>query len=104
MDSNLTVIAVALVTVFSSARLARLIVHDHWPPVAKFRDWWDRRTGASDWNVLFHCHFCVSVYTTAGVVLWGYFTDFDTVWWIVNSILAASYASAYVVTYDGADD
>lgn len=104
MDSNLTAVAVALVTVFSSARLARILVHDAWPPMKWVRREWDRRTGHSEWNELLHCHFCMAVWTAAGVVLWGYFTDFDTVWWIVNSILAASYASAYVVTYDGADD
>lgn len=99
---------IAVVTVLSAARLARLVVHDHWPPVSWLRRHWDSavpdRTDKDGWNLLLHCHLCFAVWSAFGVLLWGYFTDWNTVWWMVNAGLGASYAAAYVVTFDGADD
>lgn len=101
-------VAIAVVTVVSSARIARLVIHDHWPPVSWLRRTWDsaipERTDKDGWNLLLHCHFCFAVWSTLGVLLWGYFTDWNAVWWVVNGWLAASYGAAYAVTFDGADD
>lgn len=102
----ITVVAIG-VSVLSSARLARLIVHDHWPPVVWVRKRWDlavpERAGGGGWNVLLHCHVCMTVWTSFGVLLWGHLTDFNEVWWWVNIWLAVSYAAMYVVTFDGID-
>lgn len=95
---------VAVVTVVSAARLARLVVFDHWPPIVWLRTLWDEKTGNSGWNLLLHCHICFTVWTAFGVLLWGYFADFNEAWWLVNGGLAAAYAAMYVVTFDGNDD
>jgi hypothetical protein len=98
---------IALVSVGSIARLGRLLVHDHWPPVSWLRSVWDRivpeRTDKDGWNLLLHCHYCLCVWLAFGVILWGYFTDWNLVWWLVNAPLAASYAAAILVTFDGDD-
>lgn len=98
-DTQLVFIAV--VAVGSIARLARLLVHDHWPPVVWLRRHWDRHTDG--WNLLLHCHFCIAVWLAFAIILWGHFTDWNLVWWLINGSLAASYAAAFVVTYDGDD-
>jgi len=97
-------ILVGLMTLVSSARITRLVVFDTWPPVQWVRDTWDRFTATSGWNPLLHCPACFSVWAATGVVLWGYFTDWGTPWWIINGVLAAAYAAQYVVVYDGLDD
>lgn len=95
-------VAIAVVATLATARLARLLVHDKWPPIKWFRERvWDAHT--EGWNLLFHCHFCMAVWIAAGVVAWGYLTDWQLAWWLVNGALAVSYAAAYVVTYDGDD-
>lgn len=100
-------VAIAVVAVVSTARIGRLLVHDHWPPVAWLRRTWDRfvpeRTDKDGWNLLLHCHYCLCFWIAIGVVLWGYFTDWNLVWWLVNGSLAAAYAAAILVTYDGDD-
>jgi hypothetical protein len=52
--------------------------------------------------------FLVAALSTArlvglGVLLWGYLTDFNQVWWWVNGWLAVAYVAAIVVSYDGDD-
>lgn len=101
---------IVAVAIGSIARMGRLLVHDHWPPAELLRDTWDkvvppvtRRKGGRSWNLLLHCHFCITVWLSYGVLLWGYFTDWNLIWWLVNAPLAISYAAAYVVTYDGDD-
>lgn len=92
---------IALLTIFAVARLGRLLVHDHWPPVEWLRQWWDRHVVS--WNLLLHCHFCITVWLAFGSVLWGWAVHWNIVWILVHAGLAASYAAAYVVTYDGDD-
>ena len=102
MDHTTWVFA-AIVGVFSSARITRLDVFDHWPPLVWIRDTWDRATATSGWNLLLHCAYCLGAWVTLGIFLWGYLTDWQTAWWLVNGILGASYATAIVVAYDGDD-
>lgn len=95
---------IAVVTVFAGARWGRLLAFDHWPPVVGLRDLWDKYTRHNGWNLLLHCAFCIPVWTVMAVILWGYFTDWNTLWWIANGIPAAAYAASYVLIFDGADD
>jgi hypothetical protein len=101
--SPFTVVCAAAVTVFAVARLGRLIGFDTYPPVAWLRAKWDQHTEDSDWNKLVHCGYCSTPYLAAADLAWGYFTDWQTAWWWVNVWLAASYAAAYVIAYDGDD-
>lgn len=95
------VTAIAVLTVLGTARVARLIGFDTYPPVAWLRAQWDARTEHSDWNKLVHCGYCSTPYLAAANLAWGYFTNWQTAWWWVNIWLAASYAASYVVAYDG---
>lgn len=87
----------------ASARIARLIGFDSYPPVVWLRIKWDNATHNSDWNKLIHCGYCSTPYIAAADGGWGWVTHFQLAWWIVNIWLAASYAAAYIVSYDGDD-
>lgn len=95
---------IAVVTVVSSARVARLVGFDVWPPSKWLRRQWDKATGASDWNDLVRCPFCIAPWFTLAVLGWGYFTDWNLAWWLFNGWMAASYAASYILIYDGSND
>ena len=94
-------IAVAVVTVVSSARLTRLATFDAFPPVQWLRDKYDDLTDGGKWQILAHCPWCASFWVTLPIVLWGYFSDFHTAWWLFNGTFAASYLAAMVMVHDG---
>ena len=96
-------IAVAVVTVMSAARLTRLAVFDKFPPVKWVRTKYENATDETGWQWLTLCGYCFSFWATLPVVLWGYLTDFQTAWWVVNGALGASYLAAIVVAFDGDD-
>lgn len=93
-------VAVAVVAVTSAARITRLMIWDVYPPVAWLRAQWTMRAPAK-WEPLLKCGYCFAPYPTLAIVLWGYFTDWQTAWWIVNGTLGAAYAAAIMVTFDG---
>ena len=99
-------IAVAVVTVLSAARLTRLATFDAFPPVEWLRDKYADATDGTKWQILAYCPWCASFWITAAVVLSGYFSEFHLIWWLVNTIFAASYVAAMVMVRDGdeADD
>lgn len=97
-------IAVAVVVVLSSARLTRLVMFDAFPPVKWLRDLYADATDGTGWQLIAFCAYCASFWVTLAVVLSGYYSDWHTVWWIVNGSLGASYLAAITVTFDGDDD
>jgi len=96
-------VAVALVTVTSAARLTRLVTFDHFPPVKWLRNKYAAKTDGSDWQLLAYCGYCASFWVTLVVVAWGWATDWQTAWWLVNGVLGASYDAAILMTNDGED-
>jgi hypothetical protein len=97
--------AIAVITVLSAGRITRLITWDALPTSAWIRMKWDDLTEQyGDWNLLFHCPWCMSFWVTLGIVLWGYFTNFHEWWWLVNGIFAAAYVAPMIVVRDGDDD
>jgi hypothetical protein len=100
MIEILVVIGAVIVGVMSAARLTRLITQDSFPPVVWFRMKWDDRTDGSGWNILFHCHWCLSLWVTLPILLWGMLSGLDMWWWIFNGWLAAGYAAAMIVERD----
>lgn len=106
MIEVLVVIAAAFIAIVSSARLTRLLVADSLPPVVWLRIKWDVKTEGSGWNLLFHCHWCMSFWTTTVVVGWGLLAwEYDwelglKAWWIINGLLAFSYIAAMLVERD----
>lgn len=61
---------------------------------------WDERTEDNGWNILMHCHWCMSAWTTLAVGAWGYFSDLHISWWFFNVWLAGSYVAAMIVERD----
>lgn len=105
MDPNFYWIAVALVTVTSSARLTRLATVDKFPPMVwfrdKFADFTDGGPRRRGWQLLMFCGYCFSFWATLAVVLTGYYSDWHEAWWVVNSILGGSYLAAILMAHDG---
>lgn len=93
-------LAAVVVGIFSSGRLTRLITQDSFPPSVWLRTKWDDRTDGTQWNVLFHCHWCMSMWTTTFVGLWGWLSNLDTAWWVFNGLVGASYVVAMIVERD----
>lgn len=94
-------IAVAVVATLSASRITRLITWDSFPPSVWVRMKWDTITKDGSWSILAHCGYCFSVWAAFGVVLWGYWSDWNAFWWIVNGALAGSYLAAIVMANDG---
>lgn len=97
-------IAAFVIGALGSARVARLIGFDTYPPIAWLRSKWDAWTEHSEWNKLVHCPYCSTPYIAAANLTWAYCTELQTAWWITNILLAGAYAAAYFVVYDGDDD
>lgn len=102
MTIDFHLVLAVLVAIVSSARLNRLLTQDYFPPTMWIRNKWDALTEDRfpDWNRLFHCHWCMSFWTTIPVVLWGWLSDLHISWWVVNGILAISYLNAMLVERD----
>jgi hypothetical protein len=95
------ILALAVVVwIVASARITRLLTQDSFPPVVWLRMKWDDKTEGNGWNVLFHCHWCMSFWVTAAIGVWGFLSNLHWTWWILNVVLAASYISAFVVERD----
>jgi hypothetical protein len=108
--------AAALVAITSAARITRLVTYDHYPPVMWLRIKWDEFTETApakrkpespwsreNWNLLFHCGYCFSFWAMCAIIAWGYYTDFQTAWWLVNGAFGGSYLSAILMANDGED-
>lgn len=100
MEYTLIVAVAVVVGILSSARLNRLITQDSFPPSAWIRSKWDDRTDGTEWNKLFHCHWCMAPWTVLPIGLWGWLSDLHVTWWLFNVWLAASYVNAMIVERD----
>lgn len=105
MSTEFLWVAIALTTIISSARLTRVVTYDVFPPARWLRDTWgdlmDRSRFTQGYAVLLFCQWCFSFWATLGVVLWGHLSGFDTIWWVFNGTMAASYLAAIFMTHDG---
>lgn len=107
----LTWLALCAVTVGTGARLARLLVHETFPPTARLRVWYIGWTaGKGDWGDLATCHYCMAAWTTlaawgAGWGALGLFgsVGWPTFFWFPAGWLTLAYLAAILVTYDGSD-
>jgi hypothetical protein len=97
-------VAVAILTIGSAARITRLITFDVYPPSVWLRTKWQNLTNDNSWTPLLTCPYCFAPYAAAGVLLWGYLSDFHEPWWWANGWLTAAYLAAILVRFDGDDD
>ena len=97
-----TLVLYAVVGIISSARVTRLLMSDDFPPVVKFRVWWDGKvTGL--WNKLMHCMWCLAPRVVLLNIALAYVLDrygLQLWWFLANGWLAAAYASAWLVYHD----
>lgn len=93
-------VAVALVTVLSSARITRLLIFDKFPPIKWVKDRYADLTDGTGWQWLVFCPYCMAPWVTAAVLGSGYLSDWHTVWWLVNAWFGASYLAAIVMVLD----
>lgn len=114
MSTEFYWIAVTLVTIVSASRLTRLLVIDKFPPIKWARDKYEDATDGTGWQLLALCGYCMSFWTTAIVVLWGWLSGVYgdplaapgdavafMVWWGFNGTFAASYLAAVFMANDG---
>lgn len=97
------IVSAVVVGVVGSARFVRLVTADKWPPIVKFRIWWESKTeqyGEEGWVLLFKCLWCFAPWVVAANLAWALLSDLHWSWWIVNGWLAASYATSWVVYHD----
>ena len=99
-----------IVWTIASARITRLVIFDHYPPMVWLRITWDRYTGNSSWNLLLHCGYCLApwVALVAGALgCWSLGIEFSTLvdhWWLAVCVwLSVAYLAAITVAYDGED-
>lgn len=108
MSTTTSVILAAIVAVWASARLTRLVTFDSFPPIQWIRDQWDARTSESGWNELLHCAYCFGTWAALPIVVifagmlfgWGVFLTLAGVWWVFCSWLAVGYLAGIIVAQD----
>lgn len=112
MSTEFYWVAVAAVVVVSSSRLTRLATWDEFPPAKWLREAYAEKAGPG-WGLLGYCGYCASFWITALVVGWAWLADVldappgdsigvaAEIWWLVNGVLAASYAAAVFMANDG---
>ncbi len=120
MSTEFYLVAAAIVTVLSAARLTRLAVADDFPPVKFLRDkaydWLDKGPKRRQWQIVTWCAYCAAFWLTLFVVSWADLsgvldstaanTDLSLwaeAWWFFNGALGASYLASIIVRFDGDD-
>ncbi len=110
-------IALAVVTIVSAARLTRLALIDDFPPILWLRNKYIRKTEGSKWQEIAYCEFCMALWMASVLVVWadlaGMFdgaTAWGTsgelaepIWWLFNGAMSAGYLAAMLVLRDGDD-
>lgn len=103
MSNEFEWVAIAVVTIVSAARITRLLTFDAFPPIRWVREKIEDKLDGSGWELIAYCPWCMSFWVTLGLVGWGYGTDWDLYWWLVNSIFAGAYLAAMTMVRDGDD-
>lgn len=99
--NELIYFAVAVgVGILSVGRLARLITQDSFPPAVWLRIKWDGKTEGNAWNVLLHCHWCITPWIVLPIGAWALLSDLHWSWWLFNGWLAAAYLTSMIVERD----
>lgn len=94
-------VAAVAIAVISTARTARLLIHDQLPPVVAAKAWiLSRYKPDSKWSALWECQFCMAPYLAAGQGVWLWLGGDHWTWWVINGWWAGSYLAAITVSYD----
>lgn len=93
-------VVIAILGVFASARITRLLVNDEYPPSIWLRMKWDALTHDGSWSKLAHCPWCLAPYVTAAVFGVGYLVTWPTWWYLGAAWMSASWAAAWITFHD----
>lgn len=93
-------VAAAAILVMSAGRITRLLNVDKFPPIRWVRERFENATDGSDWQLLTICVYCMSFWVVLALGAWGYLTDWQEAWWVINGLFAASYATGILVALD----
>lgn len=102
--SKFEMVAAFVVGVLATARLARLVVFDDYPPTVWLRIKVDTWTHENSWSKLVHCAYCLAPWIGLLDFIAGWASGYHWVWWVFNIWLAGGYLAAMAVAYDGDDD
>lgn len=104
MDVLLHPISLAIIFILSTARMARFLTYDDFPPMEWLRT---KVVGVlpDKWAGVMVCPFCIAPYLVAVNIAWflALYHHGDTFlwWWLLPNLWwGASYAAAIVVAYD----
>lgn len=106
-------VAAALVAALGVGRLARIVIHDAFPPAAWLRAKWDDLTWDDEtrepnsWNLLLHCPWCLVPWIMLACIGWfvaGWFVAawIAWAWWLFWGWMALSYVSTMIYVRDEA--
>lgn len=108
--------AAAVLAALATARVARLLIYDAFPPVEwarlRYITWANRKgenTYRAKWAVLATCPYCLAPYLAAINLGWALASGLDwtapwgAAWWLCNALAALAYVAAIIVAYDGDD-
>lgn len=105
------VIAAVVVGTIATARLNRLLVNDHWPPVEWLRGKWDTWTNdeahprRQGWWLLLHCPWCIGPWSALVVGVPAVLSDLAWWWFAGATWFAVAYVASWLTFHDedGAD-
>lgn len=96
-------IAAFIIGSLSAGRITRLFTEDDFPPIVRLRIKWDDKTDGTEWNKLFHCHWCFSFWVVVPIGAWAWLSNLHASWWVFNTIMAAAYVAPMIVERDQKD-
>lgn len=91
-----TQIIAFIIGAITTARIGRLLAHDHLPFIENLRN----KIEPTGYGLIAHCHMCNTFWIAAINTLTYHFWGHTHGWWYTNIVFAGSYVAAYVVTYD----
>jgi len=92
--------AAFVVGALAVGRVTRLLVEDNFPPIAWWREAYQKRVTRGAWGDLATCPFCMAPWVGLADLAWGWFTELQPAWWFVNLWFAVAYLAAMVVVRD----
>lgn len=97
--STVETIFAAVVMVFGTARLTRIVAHDDYPPAEWVRMRWYALVG-DRWGKLLNCIWCTQPYVAIICLAWAALSDLHWTWWVFWGWLALSQAGSTLLAYD----
>lgn len=97
-------VCAAVVAIYGTGRIARLVTYDDYPPTIAIRKWWAALTRDGGWSKLASCFWCFTPWAMLVCLAWfalGLLVVWIAIaWWLFFGWLALSYITSMVVARD----